>query len=175
MANTSGMVNISEIIEDEVLLIKHSGEIPEIAFHGCLHYLTEDPEGPRLGKLPDEIMGPLVSAVIERYRFITLRDLEPRNRDKRIYRGVARSIVNWNRLKLFASRFDVDISEIKSEVGEALARFLDRELEDVLSHRRNTAINCTFSSLESFAERLDIDISDMKERLRDICPATEEY
>lgn len=31
---------------DEVLILQDSGEIPEIAYHTSLYYLTEDPEGP---------------------------------------------------------------------------------------------------------------------------------
>ena len=31
-------------IEEEAFIVLHSGEIPEVAYHGSLYYLTEDPE-----------------------------------------------------------------------------------------------------------------------------------
>jgi hypothetical protein len=39
------------IVEDELFLIRDSGELPEIAYHSSLYYLTEDQDGPRLSKL----------------------------------------------------------------------------------------------------------------------------
>ena len=36
------------LLEEELLLVRHSGEIPEVALHASVHYLTEDPEGPGL-------------------------------------------------------------------------------------------------------------------------------
>lgn len=42
--------------------------------------------------------------VLERCRWIIMRDLDPGNRCKRIYRGVARSKANWQRFKDFCRR-----------------------------------------------------------------------
>jgi hypothetical protein len=73
-------------IEEEVFVVQHSGEIPEVTLHESLYYLSEDDEGPGLQVKPDDVF-PLKLAVVKRYRTIILRDLAPGNRDKRIYRG----------------------------------------------------------------------------------------
>ena len=78
---------------DEILILGDSGEIPEIAYHTTLHYLCDDPEGPGLTLEPEDFHR-LREPVVARYRWIIMRDLDPANRDKRIYRGVARSIAN---------------------------------------------------------------------------------
>ena len=36
------------LMEEELLLVRHSGEIPEVALHASLHFLCDDEEGPRL-------------------------------------------------------------------------------------------------------------------------------
>ena len=63
-------------IEEEAFMIVHSGEIPQVTLQSSLHYLTEDPEGPCLELNGDDII-PLKQAVVERYRVIILRDLDP--------------------------------------------------------------------------------------------------
>ncbi len=160
---------IEEIVEEEVLLIKHSGEIPEIALHSSLHYLFEDEEGPGLG--PEEIdLTPLKLAVVERYRKIILRDMNPRNRDKSIYRGLARSIVNWRRLRLFVERHQVgELEPIRQEAAEALASFLENEAAQVLSGERNSCINCTYEELMDFAAELGLSRDELPEGLSRLC------
>lgn len=169
MEVSSCMVDLHEIIEDEVLIIKHSGEIPEIAFHGALYYLGEDPEGPGLD-VSNDLIAPLVTAVVERYRFITLRDLNPKNRDKRIYRGIARSIVNWRRLAAFAEKHGVELSAFRQDVADHLRRFLERELEDVSTGRRTSCINANLKEISDFAREVSLEISGFEAGLRDICP-----
>jgi hypothetical protein len=110
-----------------------------------------------------------VNAVYERYRFITLRDLNPRNRDKRIYRGPARSLVNWQRLKSFAGKEGIELGEFRQEVADALRSFLERELDDVSSGRRGSSINCSLDDLLDFAGDVGLDISDMTSRLEELC------
>ena len=70
-------------IAEEAFMVLHSGEIPEIALHSSLYYLTEDPEGPGLILTAADIL-PLKQEVVKRYQEIILRDLEPKNRDKGI-------------------------------------------------------------------------------------------
>ncbi len=60
------------LLAEEALIILHSGEIPEIAFHSSLYYLAEDPDGPKLTLAAEEIV-PLQQAVSSRYREIILR------------------------------------------------------------------------------------------------------
>ena len=50
-------------IAEEVYLVQHGGEIPEVAYHASLYYLTEDPDGPGLIIDPKDIH-PLKQAVV---------------------------------------------------------------------------------------------------------------
>ena len=116
-----------EYIEEEAFMVLHAGEIPEIAMHSSLHHLTEDPDGPGLELNADDIR-PLKQAVVERYRTIIFRDLDPGNRDKRIYRGLARCAANWQRLVKFCSRENMDSAAIRVETAAALQLFLQQEV-----------------------------------------------
>ncbi len=157
---------IAEILEEEALLIKHSGETPEIAFHSGLYYLFEDPEGPRLNREEVDVTL-LKEAVFERYRKILLRDLKPENRDRRIYRGIKRSIANLERLKNFCQKEGFDMKEVKREAASHLLHFLDTELSDVASGKRSPSINCTFEELLDFAKELGI--GSLPEGLEKLC------
>ncbi|XOF33144.1 MAG: hypothetical protein ACL93V_14170 [Candidatus Electrothrix sp. YB6] len=42
------------LLEDELLILRHSGELPEIAYHSSLYYLTADKDGPGLVLTEDE-------------------------------------------------------------------------------------------------------------------------
>jgi hypothetical protein len=92
-----------ELLDDEWLIVRHSGEIPEIALHSAFYYLTEDPEGPRL-QLSGEEIRYLQEAAAARYQEIILRDLCYENRELTIYRGVRRAIFNWHRFVAFCKR-----------------------------------------------------------------------
>ena len=144
-----------DILSEEVLLIIHSGEIPEIAYHGSIYYLTEDPEGPHLALEPKDLVA-LEKAVVQRYRTIILRDITPENRDKTIYRGLKRCAVNWKRLVAFSTKKAIDISSIRREVAGALKAFLARESMDVSSGKRESCINCPDSTLMELASDLGL-------------------
>ena len=148
--------NRMSILDDECLMIRHSGEIPEVALHNALHFLTGDPEGPGLKLRPNEVRR-LNEAVIGRYRRIILRDLDPRLRDKRVYRGIARSISNWERLCRFATREGVAIRDLKNEIAAALKAFLKQEIADVVAGRRTTSINCDADRLTAFGAAVGFD------------------
>ena len=79
--------------QDELLIVRHSGEIPEVALHGSLYFLSFDPDGPSLNLSPEEKLE-LKKMAVKRYLEIIHRDLDPENRAKGIYRGLARCIVN---------------------------------------------------------------------------------
>ena len=138
----SGLDKKKRHIGEEAFLIEHSGEIPEVALHGGLYYLTEDKEGPGLA-LDDGDILPMKQAVIKRYRAIILRDLDPGNRDKRIYRGLARCAANWQRLAKFCARENLDIRAIKSEAAEALKKFIVNEAAEIECGDRISCINCS--------------------------------
>ncbi len=112
------------VLEEAELIRRDGGEIPEVTFWNCLHYFTEDPEGPRLELTPEELRV-LKRAVIERYLFIIKRDLTYANIDKSFYRGLGRALINWRRLKAFVSREGFSLEALRLKVLEYLRRFLE--------------------------------------------------
>ena len=143
------------LLAEEALIVRHSGEIPEIAFHGSLYYLTEDPEGPAIS-LTDQELDLLTQQAVARYKEIIFRDLTPENRDKTIYRGIKRTLFNWQRLKAFCERNEISMTDMHEEVGEALISFFHQEMTEVGEGRRNSSINCTAASLENFIKELGL-------------------
>ncbi len=61
--------NRMAVLDDECLMIRSSGEIPEVALHNALYFLTRDPEGPGFKLRANEVRR-LNEAVIWRYRRI---------------------------------------------------------------------------------------------------------
>lgn len=145
------------ILDDELIMIRNSGELPEIALHNAIYHLGQDDEGPRLTLRPEEIRQ-LQEAVISRYRRIILRDLDPRLRDKSVYRGIERSAINWERLCRFAVRHQLAIRDIQAEIAMALGVFLKQEIRDVTSGRRVTSVNCNLECLQAFSATVGFDL-----------------
>ena len=141
---------------DELLIVRHSGEIPEVALHGSLYYLTQDPEGPglELGHLEVRM---LKNMVVERYREIIHRDLEPANRDLGLYRGMVRAQVNWRRLSDFCRKEGMDLDEDRREIGRVLLGFIRREAEDVKTGHRRSSISGSSADLQAFALEVGLD------------------
>lgn len=152
----------STIIDDEILIIENGGEMPEVTFHGCLYFLGMDPEGPRLA-LSRQDMKRLKLAVVEGYRKIIVRDLTLENRDKGHYRGLARSIVNVQRLRRFCQHEALDATPVASEVCERLQKFIVAEYVDVSVQRRKTCINCSLADLVQFFVQIGFDQSRLPE------------
>ena len=159
-------------IAEEAFMVLHSGEIPEIALHSSLYYLTEDPEGPGLILTAADIL-PLKQGVVKRYQEIILRDLDPKNRDKGIYRGLARCVVNWQRLLRFCSRESLDFTAARTETAAALQRFLQQEMADVQSKKRSSSINCSQAEIEKLADSLGISMDDLPEGWKGLCSEEE--
>ena len=157
-------------IEEETFIVRHSGEIPEVIYHGSLYYLTEDPTGPGI-ELALEDTKPLSQAVVERYREIVLRDLEPANRDKGLYRGLARCVVNWQRLEKFCAREKMDFQVIQNEAAMALKEFLNNEIDDVSNGNRSSCINCSAKEIEILVNSLGISVVDLPEGWQELCLA----
>jgi hypothetical protein len=145
-----------DLLTDEVLIIEESGEMPEVAYHGAIYYLTKDTDGPRLS-LEQQDHLPLKKAVIQRYQTIMVRDLTPDNRTKSLYRGLERCICNWQRLKLFSSKENLDISHIRQKMATALVAFLNQESDDVGSGKYESCVNCSQTDLEEFILDLGLD------------------
>jgi hypothetical protein len=156
-------------IDNEWFVVRHSGEIPEIALYAARHYLTEAEDGPRLD-LSREQWGRLVDAAAVRYREIVQRDLQLNNRDTSIYRGLARSIANFLRFESFCCRHGLDMQEFRGEVAAALLIFLAAEAAEVAKGGRKSCINCTFTELNDFACRIGLVRESLPVSLRPLCP-----
>ena len=145
-----------DFLDDEVLIIEESGEMPEVAYHGAVYFLTKDPDGPGL-TLEEKDHIPLKKAVVSRYMTIMTRDLTPENREKSIYRGLERCICNWQRLKLYSERENIDISHVRIKTARELTSFLKSERDDVFHRKCPTAINCSKADLENFMRDLGLE------------------
>ncbi|HIJ89346.1 MAG: hypothetical protein OEV89_00620 [Desulfobulbaceae bacterium] len=164
------MTDRESLLAEEILIVRHSGEIPEIAFHGTLYYLCEDPAGPQLSLTKKEL-DILRQQVVARYREILLRDLNPENRDARIYRGLKRCIFNWERLGKFCVRQAMPIENVRREIAEALRCFLYQEAAEVRAGLRQSCLNCTKEELDAFAGELGVHPEELPEDLeRLFCP-----
>ena len=155
-------------IAEEVFVVQHSGEIPEVTFHESLHYLTKDPDGPAL-KLDTQDVIPLKHAVVKRYREIILRDLNPENRDKGIYRGLGRCSANWKRFREYCTREKLGFLEIQAEVAKLLQEFLQQETADVLSGNRSSCVNCSQAEIEELAISLGLSTDELPEGWQGLC------
>jgi hypothetical protein len=151
-----GMVDT--IIDDEVLMIENGGEMPEVILHGCLYFLGMDPEGPQLA-LTQQNIRRLKLAVIDGYRSIILRDLTVANRGKSHYRGLARTLVNVQRLRRFCEQEEFDMGPVRVEVGEWLQNFMVAEYSDVSTQARKTCINCSLVDLAQLFALIAFDAS----------------
>ena len=157
------------ILEEEVIILRNSGEIPEIALHSSLYYLEEDNEGPQM-TLRQEELHLLYDAALERAQEIVLRDLNPDNRDLGIYRGPARSITNWYRLQSFCQRIDRTCPGFAETVSQALLCFLQKECEDQKSAVRPSSINCSAKEIETFCRELGINPRKLPDGWEVLCP-----
>ncbi|MFH7319946.1 hypothetical protein ACHHRT_04940 [Desulfurivibrio sp. D14AmB] len=146
------------LLADEELIVRNSGEIPEIAYYNSLYYLREDPQGPGLTDLNREELAGLQAGVVARYREIILRDLTPENRDLAIYRGVRRAIWNWQRLGKFCRRCRLEpAGELRREIGAALVGFLENEVGETMAGVRTSSLNCTPEELRQFLVVLGVE------------------
>lgn len=160
------------ILEEELLIVRHSGEIPEIALHSTLHYLCDDPEGPAF-LLSAEELRPLQDAAIERYQEIILRDLDPDNRELPLFRGVQRAFCNWQRFKRFCKRIKRDWTGFRPVASRALHRFLMQEEMDVGTGKRSASINCSAQELKHFAAELELPGRKLPRDLAGLCQQEE--
>ncbi len=143
------------IIQEELLIIRDSGEIPEIVFHSTLEYLTHDVEGPEM-VLTEEELSALHDAVIARYLEIICRDLTADNRSLSLFRGVERARVNWTRLKNFCKRVQVDCAEYREVVAQGLLAFITLECNEKRAGQTSHAFNCSPVHLCEFITALQI-------------------
>lgn len=163
------MLDKESLLAEELLIVRNSGEIPEIAFHSALHYLTTDPEGPQLTLAAEDIRQ-LEEQVVARYREIMLRDLDPANRDLRLYRGIRRCIYNWERLGKFCARQGLGCDEeLRREIAAALCAFLHNEALEVREGLRASSVNCTAQELADLCEALAVEVHQLPAGWQQLC------
>jgi len=152
-------MNLAELLENEWYMVRHSGEIPEIALNSSLYFLTRAKDGPHL-KLTAEQLETLQQAAVERFREIILRDLDHDNVDTSVYRGIARSYANYQRFIAFCQRQQLDATVLRGEAAEALHNFLSRELAEVEALNRTTVLNCSHAEICEYAALLEVGLED---------------
>ena len=149
--------NFSELLEDEWYIVRYSGEIPEIAYNSAIYFLTRAKDGPRQN-LSEEQVTFLQKAAMDRYREIVLRDLYHENHGKSIYRGIKRSMENYQRMCRFCARQGLHGDDIRMETAHQLLHFLRREIEEVVKKgNRASIINCSREELYRFVSDLKVD------------------
>jgi len=161
--------DLTEVIENEWYIVRHSGETPEIAYHSAIYYLGRAQDGPHI-TLSEGQIEELRKAAVDRYAEIVLRDLQHANAAKSIYRGIGRSIINYKRFCIFCSRQQIEVDRVRSQAAEALLIFLDTEIEMLQSCKRPSIINCTYVEIEGFAALLGIELGRKYIALERYCP-----
>jgi len=156
------------VLEDEWYAVRHSGEIPEVALYSAFFYLSHDNSGPGLNLTPEQNRM-LVEAAEMRYREIVLRDLQQVNRKTAGYRGMKRSIINWQRFKTFCSRQQLDYDGFRNEVAAMFLLFVKEEMVEVRGGVRDSSLNCTFEELCGFASQLGLSLSALPDSINQLC------
>jgi len=143
----------TDLLEDEWLIVRNSGEIPEITYHASLYYLEKDPLGPGLD-LGSAQKQHLKEAAVKRYQEIILRDIQIKNFSKTIYRGVKRSIYNWHRYEAFCARQELECRQFRETISTALLLFIDQGIEIAGKSLPEQFLNCRVDELQKFMEDL---------------------
>jgi hypothetical protein len=160
---------LNEAIENEWYIVRYSGETPEIAYNSAIYQLTRAQDGPQLF-LETEQVQLLKNAAVDRYTEIVLRDLHHANSGTAIYRGIARSIINYRRFCTFCSRQQLQVGAVRRQAAEALLLFLDNEIDRLQSGNRSCIINCSYQELQDFALELGVELGDRHRTLAEHCP-----
>lgn len=160
------------IIQEELLIIRDSGEIPEIVFHSTLEYLTQDAEGPAM-LLTEEELSALHDAVIARYLEIICRDLTADNRSLSLFRGVERARVNWTRLYNFCKRVQVESDQYRTFVAQTLIAFMTLECNEKQVGQPSRAFNCSPAHFCEFITALHIPLKQLPQDWQGLCSPAE--
>lgn len=164
-------MNASErqtLLEDELLLVRHSGEIPEVALHASLHYLRDDANGPGLQLAAQEIQA-LEAGAIARYQEIILRDLNPENRKLSLFRGIRRANHNWYRFVRFSDKIGMSHQDFRDRAANALLHYLQVALVERKRDSKIPAVNCMPEALVTFAIALGIEEDRLPENWPSLC------
>jgi hypothetical protein len=163
------VAEVEELFENEWYIVRYSGETPEIAYNSAIYFLTRAADGPRMSLCPSQIKQ-LRQAAVDRYEEIVLRDLYHANMGKPIYRGVARSICNYQRFTQFCQRQGLCPSEITKRCSDLLATYLEVEFDRACKKGQPTVINCSFQELKNFALSLEVSFPSEYSSLEPLCP-----
>lgn len=142
------------MLEDEWYLVRHSGETPEIALHSALYFLTRSKDGPHLS-LNDAQIAKLQVAAVDRFQEIIIRDIVPANVGTSGYRGIQRTMVNYQRYLSFIDRQALD-NTLREHIGSQLIEFLAFEYSEVLEGRVSS-LNADFKEILAFSLQLGVD------------------
>lgn len=156
------------LLEEEWLLVRHSGEIPEVALHSSLHYLCNDADGPQM-QLSLQEMRALEAGVIARYQEIILRDLNVENRNLPLFRGIRRARHNWYRFVRFSETIGLSVAEFRDQSAAALLRYLQITGEEGMGNNDTPAVNCLAETLLSFVIALGLDEAQLPENWPCLC------
>lgn len=158
----------NELLADEWLIVRHSGEIPEITFHSSLYYLTVESDGPGLS-LTDEELARLKDAAFQRYQEIILRDICLENFHKTIYRGVRRTLYNWERCKAFTLRQSIDCGTFQEKAAQTLLDFLEQGVSAAGKTIDKNFINCSAVQLIALGEELGLMVKQFPPDIAQFC------
>ncbi len=165
--------DVTELIDNEWYIVRYSGEIPEIAYNSAVYFLTRATDGPQI-TLSDMHLNRLKQAAVDRYEEIILRDLLHENVGKSIYRGIVRSISNFDRFTRFCKRQGLSPETIQIAAGQVLSEFLDIEFQRLDRNNYNNVLNCSFSELTRFSLTLGIPFLSKYSRFESHCLAAPE-
>lgn len=163
--------DLREALENEWYIVRYSGETPEIAYNSAIYQLSRAQDGPRIN-LTDEQVALLKNAAVDRFTEIILRDLQHGNSTKSIYRGIGRSIVNYQRFCTFCTRQHLETGRVRSRAADALLVFLETEIRQLQGCNRQTIINCTYAEVQGFALELGVELGNMHTSLAELCPSS---
>jgi len=156
------------LLADEWLIVRNSGEIPEITFHATLHYLTEDTDGPGL-LLTQAELDELKDAAVKRYQEIILRDMNIENFHKSLYRGLRRSLFNWHRFVAFRKRQSIQVDDFKKIAAKSLLLFLEQGMALAGQELPRNFINCSALELAELAGEFGVATDKLPSNIRQFC------
>jgi len=111
----------------------------------------------------------LQEAAVDCFKSIILRDLNPDNRGQRIYRGLRRCWVNWQRLSVFCTREGVSSEPVRQEVAGALKNFINQETAEIASGSGCSSVNCSREQLEDLVDLLGLDRKQLPDGWENLC------
>ena len=142
----SGPPSVRMEIEEEATLIRlQGGEMPEVALFDSLETLSHDNISPT-----EEELRVLKAAVLDRYKDIVRRDLDPENQTRDLFRGPARARTNLKRLTLFAEKQGLPFEDFYSETAERLISYLKLEASAIAAGRAFNTLGLERRELETF-------------------------